>query len=208
MHFLTRIAALLLLTHSISAQTFHGPEDPRLTIQLTVQHPINGVSTTPSGRLFVVYARVDGSKGPQVAEYDQSTNTSTAYPNLEWNSYSDGDDPATHFLGVNSQRIGPDGKLYIVDKGGTALGVPIVLPYGPKLVQVDLETNTVSRIYYMGNVTRSNSLLDDVRFNPAKDRAYLTDAGSPGLIVLDLVTGSAVRVLDGMVNGFATHYVC
>jgi hypothetical protein len=48
----------------------------------------------------------------------------------------------------------------------------------------------------MGNVTRSNSLLDDIRFNPATGKAYLTDAGSPGLIVLDLESGMATRVLD------------
>jgi hypothetical protein len=49
----------------------------------------------------------------------------------------------------------------------------------------------------MGNVTRTNSLLDDIRFNPATGKAYLTDAGSPGLIVLDLESGMATRVLDG-----------
>lgn len=199
--------ALLALLHCTIAQRYNGPEDPRLQIQLIVQHPINGVSTTPEGRLFVVYARVDGSTGPQVAEYDQSTNTSTAYPNEEWNSYEDGKDPATHFVGVNGQRIGPDGKLWVIDKGGAALGAPVELPYGPKLVVVDLKTNDVSRIYYMGNVTRTNSLLDDVRFNPKSNRAYLTDAGSPGLIVLDLDTGSAVRVLDGHPSTSATMAV-
>ena len=48
----------------------------------------------------------------------------------------------------------------------------------------------------MGNVTRSISLLDDVRFNPASGKAYLTDAGAPALIVLDLASGVARRILD------------
>jgi sugar lactone lactonase YvrE len=155
------------------------------------------VSTTPGGRLFILYARVDGSKGPQIAEVDQDSGSKKPYPNLEWNSYEDGKNPATHFVGVNSQRIGPDGKLWIVDKGGTALGEPIILPYGPKLVVVDLDTNEVSRVYPMGNVTRSDSLLDDIRFHTSTGKAYLTDAGSPGLIVLDLASGNAIRVLDG-----------
>ncbi|PPJ57909.1 hypothetical protein CBER1_09944 [Cercospora berteroae] len=53
----------------------------------------------------------------------------------------------------------------------------------------------------MGNVTRSNSLLDDVRINLAAGKAYLTDAGSPGLIVLDLASGLSRRVLES-VPGF------
>src|ERR1700761_8553504 len=48
----------------------------------------------------------------------------------------------------------------------------------------------------MGNVTDSTSLLDDIRFHTSTGKAYLTDAGSPGLIVLDLASGDAVRVLD------------
>ena len=177
-------------------QTYHGPIDQNINVELTLNVPSNGVSTTPDGRLFLVYARVDGSTGPQVVEYDRETNKSTAYPNEEWNSYEEGKNPATHFLGVNSQRVGPDGMLWIVDKGATALGAPVDLPYGPKLVVVDPSTNKVSRVYPMGNVTRTDSLLDDVRFNPSAGKAYLTDAGSPGLIVLDLESGMTIRVLD------------
>lgn len=186
-----------LLLQTTSGQTFHGPVDQQVKVALTLDVPCNGVSTTPDGRLFLVYARVDGSKGAQVVEYNRETNKSTPYPNEEWNSYEDGKDPATHFLGVNSQRIGPDGKLWVVDKGATALGSPVDLPYGPKLVVVDPETDEVSRVYPMGNVTRTNSLLDDIRFNSGTGKAYLTDAGSPGLIVLDLESGMAVRALDG-----------
>ncbi|KAK5163476.1 uncharacterized protein LTR77_010658 [Saxophila tyrrhenica] len=189
--------ALVAAIPYATAQRFYGPEDPRLVTQLTTKHPINGVSTTPDGRLFVVYARVDGSKGPQVAEYDQSTNTTSAYPNEKWNNYTEGADPATHFVGVNGQRIGPDGNLWVIDKGAAALGGTVLLPYGPKLVVIDTKTNEVSKVYFMGNATRYNSLLDDVRFNIATGKAYLTDAGSPGLIVLDLATSSTSRVLDG-----------
>lgn len=39
-----------------------------------------------------------------------------------------------------------------------------------------------------------HSYVDDIRFHG--HRAYLTDAGVPGIIVLDLVTGRARRVLD------------
>jgi hypothetical protein len=41
----------------------------------------------------------------------------------------------------------------------------------------------------------SGSYIDDIGFHG--DHAYLTDAGRPGLIVLDLATGGTRRVLDG-----------
>ena len=192
-----RTAALTLaFTASFSiAQTYYGLEDPRIQTALTLEHPVNGVSTTPEGRLFILYARVDGSKGPQVAEYNQTTNTSTAYPNEEWNNYTNGANPATHLIRTNSQRIGPDGQLWLVDTGSPAFGAPVILPNGPKLVVVNLTTNEVSRVYNIGNATLSSSLLDDVRFNPLTGFAYMTDAGAPAIIVLHLDSGATQRVL-------------
>lgn len=77
-----------------------------------------------------------------------------------------------------------------------SFGAPVILPSGPKLISVNLTTNTVSRIYSMGNATLASSLLDDVRFNPSTGFAYLTDAGVPGLIILNLATGATQRVLN------------
>ena len=55
--------------------------------------------------------------------------------------------------------MGPDGNLWIVDKGSVGFGNPVKLPYGPKVVVVDLKTNEVSRVYLMGGVLRHDSLL-------------------------------------------------
>lgn len=173
--------------------------DARLRVELTTDTPCNGVSTTPDGRLFVLYARVDGTQAqglPEVVEW--INNTGVPYPNAAWNSYAGpASNPATTLVRVNSQRIGPDGNLWLVDTGSPGFGSPVILPEGPKLVVVDVKTNAVARVYSMGNVTKSSSLLDDIRFNPATGKAYLTDAGVGALIVLDLATGSAIRVLDG-----------
>jgi len=191
---LCRIAAFCaLLSTSALAQV-----DPRIETAIVTETPINGISTTPSGRTFLLYARVDNSTGPTIVE--KLGNTTTAYPNLEWNSYTSTKDPATHFVRINSQRIGPDGHLWAVDVGSPAFGAPVILPEGPKLVVIDLTTNQVSRVYPMGNVTLANSLLDDIRFNPASNKAYLTDAGVPALIVLDLASGEARRFLEGDVS--------
>lgn len=73
-----------------------------------------------------------------------------------------------------------------------------MMPLGPKVMVINITTNSVTRIYPMGNVTKTESLLDDIRFGtPGSDKAYLTDEGVGALIVMDLVTGHAVRVLEG-----------
>ena len=187
---LSRVAALCAL---LSVPTL-AQIDSRLETAIVTATPINGVSTTPEGRTFLLYARVDGSTGPTIVE--QVGNTTEAYPNLEWNSYNSTKDPATHFVRINSQRIGPDGHLWAVDVGSPAFGEPVILPDGPKLVVIDVGSNQVSRTYPLGNATLANSLLDDVRFNPTSNKAYLTDAGVPALIVLDLETGEARRFLE------------
>lgn len=188
-HFSRLAAYCALLSIAALAQI-----DPRVETAIVTETPINAVSTTPDGRTFLLYARIDGSTGPTIVE--QIGNTTVAYPDSEWNSYNSTKDPATHFVRINSQRIGPDGHLWAVDVGSPAFGEPVILPEGPKLVVIDLDTNQVSRVYPMGNVTLANSLLDDIRFNPASGKAYLTDAGVPALIVLDLASGEARRFLE------------
>ena len=188
-----------LLTAIVLASTLITPaitqSQPEIEIAITLDVPVNGVSTTPDGRIFLLYARVDGSSGPQVVEYFADDNSTSPIPNEEWNSFTEDKDPTTHLIRTNSQRIGPDGALWLVDVGSPSFGAPVILPDGPKLVQFNLTTNEVQRVYLVGNATRVNSLLDDVRFNPLSNKAHLTDAGSPGIIVLDLDTGVAVRVL-------------
>lgn len=195
------VSALCLYLRVAASQLYTGPQDPRLVTQLSLQDITNGVSTTPDGRLFLVISRIDGYQGPQVVEVDRLTGTQTAYPDEVWTSYQQGDDPAQHFVSINSQRIGPDGNLYVVDTGAPGFGNPALVPFGPKLVQINITTNSVSRVYYFENTTVATSFLDDVRFDLANGKAYLSDAGSPsGLIVLDLDSGTSVHVLNNQIS--------
>ncbi|GJE60772.1 hypothetical protein MPOCJGCO_2888 [Methylobacterium trifolii] len=167
-------------------------EDPRLVTAMTLATPSTGVSIAPDGRRFFVLARLDGSTGPQIVEWKDGI--LVPYPDVTWNGWAKGQDPSKAFVRVNAQRIGPDGALWLVDTGAPGIGNP-VLPGGPKLIRIDLATNQTTRVYPLGPVTRTDSFVDDVRFNAG--HAYLTDAGAPGLIVLDLASGQARRVLDG-----------
>jgi sugar lactone lactonase YvrE len=102
---------------------------------------------------------------------------------------------------VNSLRIGPDGDLWLVDTGSPGMGRPME-PGGAKLVQIDLVRNQVRRVVPLDSVVVPTSFVDDVRFHGT--HAYLTDAGAPALMVLDLPTGTGRRVLEGHSSVTAT----
>ncbi|WP_159441844.1 L-dopachrome tautomerase-related protein [Williamsia sterculiae] len=112
------------------------------------------------------------------------------YPDQRWNSTRH--DPRTGLVKANTIRLGPDGALWIIDGGAPDFGEPAVRG-AARLIRVDLTSNTVTRVYPISQ--KSTSFIDDVRFRG--NMAYLTDAGSPGLISLNLQTGLNWRVLDG-----------
>jgi hypothetical protein len=61
----------------------------------------------------------------------------------------------------------------------------------------------VTRVYPLAaDVAKPHSYVDDIRFHGS--HAYLTDAGEPGLIVLDLTTGYGHRALNGAPQATAT----
>jgi sugar lactone lactonase YvrE len=74
-----------------------------------------------------------------------------------------------------------------------------VVPGGPKLVRIDLATDRVARVIQFGqDVAIPGSYLNDVRFSRDGRYAFLTDSGQRGaLVVVDLASGKARRVLDG-----------
>jgi sugar lactone lactonase YvrE len=69
---------------------------------------------------------------------------------------------------------------------------------GPKLVQVDLKTNAVKKVYsFPPEIAGPASYLNDVRIAANGAFAYFTDSGSPGgLVVLNLESGKSWRVLS------------
>lgn len=166
--------------------------DSRVKLSLEIDTPSQGFSITPDGRIFLQYAHFDDSTGPQLVER-QANGSFTPYPNAAWNNWTDGDDPSTAWVSVAAQRVGPDGQLWVIDNGYPSDG-DAVLPEGVKVVTFNLTTNEVTRTYSFANLTYSNSLLDDIRFNG--DVAYLTDCGNASIIAIDLVSGSGRRLLQ------------
>ncbi|WP_433460974.1 SMP-30/gluconolactonase/LRE family protein [Micromonospora sp. CA-248212] len=163
-------------------------EDPRLTPVLVEDRVCTGV-TTLRGRVFLSYPSADGP-GVQVVEAlpDGRRNP---YPDAAWNARDQ--PPDGTFVHVNGLRAGPDGRLWIVDSGSPQLGGDQV-PGGARLIVVDVDGDRVDRVYHLDGAVRPHSYVDDVRFHDGT--AYVTDAGAPGLVVVDLDSGACRRVLD------------
>lgn len=187
------LGSILLGGVGWAAEPTKLPADPRLSVAYQGTERFNGVTVSADGRIFVPVQRRTPGTGLEVGEVVDGK--LKPYPNEVWNSWSEGHDPASAFVGVNALRIGPDGDLWVIDPGKPSMDEPPV-PGSVKLVQIDLASNAVKRIYPLADSAGPQSFVDDFRFNGRT--VYLTDAGEKaGIIVLDLDTGKQRRVLDG-----------
>lgn len=152
----------------------------------------NGVAVE-GGRTFVSGPRWTGFKGPAVGILD-GNGRPVLYPDAAWNAWQPGADAAHAFVDVNSIHLDGKGSLWAVDTGSPEFGGN-PLPGGAKLVQIDLATNKVARVITLGpEIALPGSYVDDIRFH--ERFTYSTDAGKPGIIVVNLATGAMRRVLE------------
>jgi len=212
------VSAVLLLGIALSASAAaadslpaSGPTaDPvpndRLVLRAQSKQMVwNGVVVAPDGRVFVVFPRAANTTGPSLAQVAADSSL-TPYPDAAWNANAPTDakppaagsmpapGPGSVFVGLNAIHLAPDGALWAVDTGSPAFGKPAG-PDAIRLIRIDLATNQVTRVLTLPQeVLRPKSMIDDIRFNGG--HAYISDAGAPGLIVLDLASGGFRRVLD------------
>ncbi|RZK19212.1 MAG: hypothetical protein EOO56_14595, partial [Hymenobacter sp.] len=152
----------------------------------------NGVAVSDDDRTFVLFPHNEGNPGTRIGEL--LNGKAVAYPNRAWNAWKKPGDPAAAaFVRPNSLRIGPDGLLWIVDTG-TPKSDAAPVANGPKLLGFNLTTNQLAKTIPLDNYVKTTSFVDDLRFHG--DIIYVTDAGAPGIIVLNQRTGQGRRVLE------------
>ena len=163
-------------------------------------HQVTGVTVSERGRTFVNFPRWTEDSPVSVAEV-MKDGSLRPYPSEQWNAWRnvrrDELDPAEHWVCVQSVVADGRGSVWVVDPAAPA--VDGLVPGGPKLVRIDLATDRVARVIRFGqDVAIPGSYLNDVRFSQDGKYAFLTDSGQRGaLVVVDLASGRARRVLDG-----------
>lgn len=192
------LAAAMLAAPALAAQA--GAQQagkPQLVASFPSQ--VTGVAVSETGRTFVNFPRWSEDAPVSVAEVLRDGST-RPFPDAAWNGWRNSlkgkVDPATHFVCVQSVVADGRGGLWVVDAG--APNSERVVPGAPKLVRIDLATNRVAQVIRFGeNVATPASYMNDVRFSADGRHAFLTDSGKGALVVVDLRSGAARRVLDG-----------
>lgn len=180
------------------AQTGSAPAGALAKVA-SFEHQVTGVTVTKDGRVFVNFPRWTEDSAVSVAEVKDGR--ITLFPDAEWNAWrnarKDEVSAGDHWICVQSVVASPDGNLWVLDPAAPAMAA--LVKNGPKLVEIDLKTNKPARIIAFDEaVAPQGSYLNDVRFSPDGKTAYITDSGASGaLVVVDLTSGKARRLLDG-----------
>ena len=160
---------------------------------------VTGIAVTKRGRIFVNLPRWTVDVPVSVGEVKNGQ--IVAYPDAAWNAYRNSspatNQPGSQFVCVQSVVTDHADNLWVLDPAAPGQQGPV--KGGPKLVKIDGRTNKVVRtLAFDETAAPAGSYLNDVRFSPDDRFAYMTDSGIKGaLVVADLTTGKAWRVLDG-----------
>jgi sugar lactone lactonase YvrE len=162
-----------------------------------------GVAVSREGRVFVNYPNWSSNVPVSVAEIINGV--PRAYPDMSWNQRT-----GKHsFNAVQSVFVDKKNRLWVLDTNNAQFKG--VAEEGPVLYAFNLEDNNLIQAYHFSQETyASNSYFNDVRIDTKKEIAYMTDSGDGALIILDLNSGKARRVLDEHVSvkSEKDHLVC
>jgi sugar lactone lactonase YvrE len=175
-----------------------APETPRASDQLvevaTSDRQWTGIAVSKTGRVFVNFPRWSLEVPTSVGELNSEGDVEP-YPNEELNGWKVGDVPIEKFVCIQSVHVDQKDRLWILDPANPMLQG--VLPGGPKLLRVDLETNEVVRSYhFFDEIAPDGSYLNDVRIDTSSETAFITESGLGAIVVVDLESGDTRRLLS------------
>lgn len=131
------------------------------------------------------------------------------YPDESWNGWKRGMPTVRQglpagmkFVCVQSVFLDDEEMLWVLDSANPSDldrgGHGKVLPGGPRLFKFDTASDSLADIYLFSPETYvPKSYFNDVRIDTKRNKAFITDSGRGGLVVLDLLTGNNWRLLDG-----------
>jgi len=152
-----------------------------------------GIAVTQEGRIFVNFPRWSDEVPFSVGELLPDGSVAP-YPGDAWNRWHDSLSPADHFVCVQAVFVDDENSLWVLDPANPKFSG--VVAGGPKLIQIDVTENEVVRVFpFDSTIAPAASYLNDVRIDTERDVAYISESGLGAIIVVNLVTGDARRLL-------------
>ncbi|MCA8833081.1 SMP-30/gluconolactonase/LRE family protein [Hymenobacter pini] len=155
-----------------------------------------GVAVLPDGRVFADFPRWDDNPVNPVAEVLPDGSVK-GYPDANWCIWNETvrNEPQKHWICPQSVYADKTGMLWVLDPASP--GLKATVPGGPKLVKIDPKTNkVVQNISFPESVAPRKSYLNDVRIDTQNQYAYITESGVGSLVVVDLKSGKARKLLN------------
>lgn len=155
---------------------------------------LTGIAVSEAGTIFVNFPRWRKGVKQSVALIN-TNNQFIAYPNTQWNDWEIGQ--PTHdsvFVAVQSVYALKD-KLYVLDTRNPQFQGILD---APRIFVFSLDSHELVKTYILTPGSyHAVSYINDLRIDEKHNKMYLTDSERAGLVVIDLATGEAIRVLDG-----------
>jgi sugar lactone lactonase YvrE len=185
------ILAVGLISTSLSLHAQQPAEQPALeAVASFPDQQVTGVTVSAEGRVFVNFPFWSDEHTTSVAEIVEGK--PRPYPDASWNAKAG--PPGQRWVCVQSVVVDDQNALWVLDPASPK--TEAVVPGGPKLVKIDLATNqVVQTIPFDETIAPERSYLNDVRFDTKTGHAFITDSGSGAIVVVDLKSGAARRLL-------------
>ncbi len=184
-----------ILFAGLSAFAGHASAaEKKATLEEVASFPnqqVTGVTISAKGRIFVNFPFWSDDHTTSVAEVVDGK--PKPYPDAAWNA-KEGPLEA-RWVCVQSVVVDDQDALWVLDPASPK--TEAVVKGGPKLVKIDLTTNqVVQTIRFDESIAPERSYLNDVRFDTKTGHAFITESGTGAIVVVDLKSGKARRVLD------------
>jgi hypothetical protein len=170
-----------------------GPKRELIRVAASPEFMLNGVAVSTGGRVFASFPRWTALAAPSVMEALPDGGF-RPYPGDAWNAWRPG--APSHDRIVSSHAVYADASnhLWVVDDAAPRVAPPVL--GAAKLVRFDLATDRVKRVYPLSEEilpagTMIGHMRTDARF------AYVTEAHHGAILVIDLASGRARKVLEG-----------
>ena len=155
---------------------------------------MTNAAVSPGGRLFGNFPRWTDEPTPSVGEATPDGRFKP-FPGGDWNEWRPGLPPGDRFVCTHGLYADRENNLWAIDDASPHHGE--MVEGGAKLVQIDLATDRVRRVYRLDkDLAPPGTVLSHMRVDGRF--LYVTDAGLGAIVVIDRESGRGHRVLEGV----------